>query len=162
MSNKRSIKRKKEKDTITKLIDETVKSNNMKVSKEQKDLMVQIFKFIIVGGIATLIDWIIYFICCRFIHIEPMISNVIAFTISVIYNYWASCKYVFNVTNKDSKLHQFIVFIVLAVIGLGITELILFILYHKVGWNYMLVKILATAIVMVFNFITRKIYLEKK
>ena len=147
------------KDNISKLVEETLKTHNMKLDKRQTELAIQIFKFIIVGGIATLIDWIIYFILCHFVNLNPLVSNIISFTISVLYNYWASCKYVFNVNNNKNKL---IGFIILSIIGLGINELLLFIFVTNLKWNYMLVKIFATIIVMVFNFITRKIYLEKK
>ncbi len=152
----------KKKDSVSLLIDKAMKIAKLNPTSEQKNLIAQIFKFIIVGGIATLLDWFIYFVFCHFVHLNPLISNIIAFGISVIYNYWASCKYVFNVTNKDSKTKQLIVFIILSAIGLGITEAFIFIFNTKLGWNYMLVKVLATIIVMIFNFVTRKIYLEKK
>ena len=147
---------------LNKLIDETLKSMNMKLSPGQEDLVIQIFKFIVVGGIATIIDWIIYFVLYHFLKVPPLIANIISFSVSVVYNYWASCKYVFNVTKDKSKLRLFVEFIIFALIGLGINELIIFGLYNKAGWNAMLVKVLATIIVMTFNFITRKKFLEKK
>ena len=164
MSNKKTIKKNKpkEKDKLTLLVEDTLKDKNIKLKQNQIDLCMQIFKFIIVGGIATIIDWLIYFILCQFVKIDPLISNIISFSVSVVYNYWASCKYVFNVTNKHSKGKQITVFIVLSALGLGINELLIFALNTNLHWNYMLVKILATIIVMIFNFITRKIYLEKK
>ena len=125
----------------------------------KEKLSIQIFKFIFVGGIATLIDWFIYFVLCHFVNLNPLISNIISFSISVLYNYWASCKYVFNVNKSKNKLSGFII---LSVIGLGINELLLFIFITNLNWNYMLVKIFTTIIVMIFNFITRKVYLEKK
>ena len=51
---------------------------------------------------------------------------------------------------------------VLSVIGLGINELIMYVTVDLLIINYMLAKIGATAIVMVYNFITRKLFLEKK
>ena len=101
---------KKNSKDINAQIDKVLKSMNIKISKQQKELLIQIFKFIIVGGIATLLDWIIYYILYRFI---------------------------------------------------GINELLIFVFYTNLSWNAMLVKILATAIVMVFNFVTRKMFLEK-
>ena len=157
-----SKKNNQKEDSVTLLVNKAMKIARLNPTDEQKNLIAQIFKFVIVGGIATVIDWFIYFVFCHFIHLNPLISNIIAFGISVIYNYWASCKYVFNVTNKDSKTKQLIVFLVLATIGLGITEALIFIFNTKLAWNYLLVKILATIIVMIFNFVTRKIYLEKK
>ena len=156
MNNKN---KKKQDDKTTILIKDTLKTMNQSLNDNQIKLLVQIFKFVIVGGIATLIDWIIYFICYHFIGIEPLIANIISFTISVIYNFWASIKYVFDVKGDNKK--NFIIFVVFAVIGLGLNEIIIFLLHNKLLWNAMLVKIIATAIVMVFNFVTRKKLLEK-
>ena len=138
-----------------------LRKKNISLNKQQEELMIQIFKFIVVGGIATIIDWIIYFILYHFIKIEPIIANLISFAISVVYNYWASCKYVFKVNKEKSRLRQFVEFIVFAVIGLLINEVIIWGLHNQLEWNAMLVKIIATAIVMVFNFVTRKKFLEK-
>ena len=156
MNNKN---KKKQDDKTTILIKDTLKTMNQSLNDNQIKLLVQIFKFIIVGGIATIIDWIIYYICYHFIGIEPLIANIISFTISVIYNFWASIKYVFDVKGDNKK--NFIIFVVFAVIGLGLNEIIIFLLHNKLLWNAMLVKIIATAIVMVFNFVTRKKLLEK-
>ena len=138
-----------------------LKKKNISLNRQQEELMIQIFKFIVVGGIATVIDWIIYFVLYHFIKIEPIIANIISFAVSVVYNYWASCKYVFKVNKEKSKARQFIEFIVFAVIGLLINEVIIWGLHNELEWNAMLVKIIATAIVMVFNFVTRKKFLEK-
>ena len=123
-------------------------------------LLLQIFKFIIVGGIATIIDWIIYYILVKHIKMDPLIGNIISFSISVIYNFTASVKWVFNVNENKSKKKMFIEFIVFSIIGLLLTELLLWIGIHLLGQNEMMIKIISTAIVMVFNFITRKLFLE--
>jgi putative flippase GtrA len=51
-------------------------------------------------------------------------------------------------------------FLIFSIIGLLLTELLLWIGIDKLNMNAMIVKIVATAIVMVFNFITRKLFLE--
>ena len=53
-------------------------------------------------------------------------------------------------------------FVFLSVIGLGVNELCMLIGVEVLHVHYMIVKIGATAVVMVFNFITRKIFIEKK
>lgn len=148
-------------DETVNIIDDVLRSKNIKVTGAQRDLMIQIFKFIVVGGIATIIDWIIYFVLYHFIKMPPLVANIISFSVSVVYNYWASCKYVFKVNKDKSKVRQFVEFIIFAIIGLGINELMIWGLNSKLGLNAMLVKILATAVVMVFNFVTRKKFLEK-
>lgn len=149
------------KDETTSTVESVLKSMNIKLDPARESLLIQIFKFVIVGGIATIIDWLIYFILYKFIKLEPIIANIISFSVSVVYNYYASCKYVFKVNKEKSKTRQFTEFIIFSLIGLGINELLIFIFVNKLSWNAMLVKILATLIVMVFNFITRKKFLEK-
>ena len=46
------------------------------------------------------------------------------------------------------------------ILGLLLTELLMWLLSDKLGVHYMLSKIVVTGIVMVFNFVTRKIFLE--
>lgn len=126
-----------------------------------KQLFIQIFRFVIVGGLAFVIDYISLIIFKEMIGLSLLLSAAFAFTISVIFNYIMSIKWVFDVDKEKSAKKNFIIFIVLSIIGLGITELIMYIGSDKLSINYLIVKIFATAIVMVFNFITRKIFLEK-
>ena len=132
----------------------------IKKVKENK-LLVQIIKFVIVGGIATVIDYIIFFVMHELLKIPTLPSNITSFTVSVIYNYIASVKWVFDVKKDDPK-KQFIVFIVLSLIGLLINTIIVYVAIDVLKWWSMIAKVLATGIVMVFNFITRKMFLEKK
>ena len=149
------------KNSIDKLFDKSLSILHIKLKKEQRDLLLQIFKFVIVGGISTIIDWIIYYICYKYLNINPLISNIIGFSISVIYNFIASINWVFNVDKSKNKKSIFVQFIVFSVIGLLISEALLFVFINKIGLHAMLSKIIATAIVMTFNFITRKMFLEK-
>ncbi|MBQ8131213.1 MAG: GtrA family protein [Bacilli bacterium] len=126
----------------------------------KNDLFQQIFKFGIVGGIATVIDWAIYYIVVKFLNVPPLIGNILSFSVSVIYNYTASVKWVFHVNEEKSKKRMFIEFMVFSILGLLLTELLLWVGIDILGQDKMLVKIIATAIVMVFNFITRKLFLE--
>lgn len=123
-------------------------------------LFVQIFKFGFVGGIAFLIDYGVLVFSKEILHFDVLISAALGFTISVIFNYIASVKWVFDVNEKNSKGKNFILFIIFSVIGLVLTELIMHLGSNVLKINYMFVKIIATAIVMVFNFITRKMFLE--
>ena len=128
-----------------------------------KKLLEQLVKFGIVGVIATLLEWIIFYICTNQLKIHYSISTVIGFSISTIFNYWASVKWVFDVDKeKNSKTKELVVFILLSIVGLGINELIMWIMDKKFGIYYMISKIVATIVVMCYNFITRKLFLEKR
>jgi len=151
---------KNKKDKASIFVKKCLKLLHIKVSKKTENLLIQIFKFGIVGGIAFLIDYIVLFCCKEFIGLSVLLSAAIAFTVSVIYNYIASVKWVFDVNKEKSAKKNFVIFIILSIIGLIITEIIMWIGSDIMKINYLIVKIIATAIVMVFNFITRKIFLE--
>ena len=125
-------------------------------------LLSQILRFGVVGGIAFLIDYGVLILCKEVFHINVLLSAAIAFTISVIFNYILSIKWVFDVSQKKSSKKTFLLFIIFSIIGLGLTEIIMYVGTDLININYLIVKIIATGIVMIFNFITRKIFLEKK
>jgi putative flippase GtrA len=52
------------------------------------------------------------------------------------------------------QTYRFVIFIILSVIGLGINQLVMWIAVDIFKMFYMIAKIGATAIVMVYNFIT--------
>lgn len=132
-----------------------------------KKLLEQIVKFGIVGVLAFVIDYAVLFALVEFFHMDSIAAATISFTVSVIFNYLASMKYVFVGRADQSKRTQFIIFIVLSVIGLLINDGIMWVLNSILKgfiptYYYLVSKIVATAIVMVWNFVSRKIFLEEK
>ena len=134
--------------------------NKCSFLKSQSKLFQQIFKFGIVGGIAFIIDYGIMVISKELLGFSILLSAGLGFTISIIFNYIASVKWVFNVNKDKNEKKNFILFMIFSVIGLILTELIMFVGTNIINISYLIVKIAATAIVMVFNFITRKLFLE--
>lgn len=148
------------KDKLDILFDKLLNIFHIKLKDKTKNLLLQIFKFGIVGGIAFIIDYSIMVICKEIFHFSVLLSAFFGFTISVIYNYIASVKWVFNVNQEKSKTKNFILFIIFSVIGLILTEIIMWLGTDIIKISYLIVKIIATIIVMIFNFVTRKIFLE--
>lgn len=94
--------------------------------------------------------------------INYLISSGISFVVSVIYNYILSVRWVFEVDENGDKRKEFVIFIVLSLIGLGLNQLLMWVFVSMIHIFYMVAKIIVTAIVMLYNFITRKLFLEKK
>lgn len=122
-------------------------------------LIKQILKFSLVGGTAFLIDFGLFALLTK-LGMHYLIAQIISFSISLLFNYIASIKWVFDAKKQTSK--EILTFIILAVIGLGINEVILYVGIDNFHFNTLLTKLFSTAIVMVYNFITRKLIIEKK
>lgn len=125
-----------------------------------RKLIEQIMKFGVVGVIAFVIDFGVLVFLTEVFGIDPVISATVSFIISVIFNYAASMRYVFSHREGMSRTREFIIFVVLSAIGLGINDLLIWAGTDLASFDYRLVKIFATAVVMVWNFVTRKIFLE--
>ena len=122
------------------------------------NLIKQILKFGVVGGTAFVIDYGL-FALLTYLGMHYLLAQVFSFSISLAFNYWASIKWVFNAKTQTPK--EITIFVVLSIIGLGINDILLFIGVDKLKFHELLVKLVATFIVMVYNFITRKLIIEK-
>lgn len=124
-------------------------------------LFKQIFKFGVVGFSATAIDYGLMVLLTEVFSVNYLVSSAISFCVSVVYNYLLSVFWVFDV-QKSKGGQNFIVFLVLSIIGLLLNQGLMWLGTDILAVHYMLTKIVATVLVMVYNFITRKIFLEKK
>ncbi|HIT10899.1 MAG TPA: GtrA family protein [Candidatus Onthousia faecigallinarum] len=148
------------KDNASVFVKKCLKIFHIKVKPKTEKLLIQIFKFGIVGVIATVIDFAFLYLFREFLHFPVLLANTLSFCISVIYNYTASVKWVFDVNKEKDARKQFVIFIIFSVIGLLLNDLIMWVSTDLLSIYYLLAKIIATLIVMVFNFVTRKLFLE--
>lgn len=127
-----------------------------------KKLLNQILKFGVVGGLAFIIDYGILIFLTEVFHINYLISTTISFIVSVIFNYIMSLFWVFDVDENKNRTTVFSVFIILSVIGLLLNDLFMWVFVDGMSIHYLIAKIIATLLVMIYNFITRKLFLEKR
>ena len=124
-------------------------------------MMLQIIKFGIVGAVATIVDFGILIVLKELLSIDVLIASAISFCVSVSANYILSMAFVFQSKNQ-SKIKEFIIFVLLSIGGLGLNQLILWVGVQFTSVYYLIVKLFAIVIVLVYNFITRKVFLESK
>ena len=125
-------------------------------------LMEQIVRFGIVGVIAFIIDYAVLLTLTEGFGVHYLVSSAVAFVVSVIFNYILSIVFVFETDNSRSKRTEFALFAAMSAGGLGINQLMMWLLSDIVFMPYQLSKIMATGVVMVYNFVTRKLFLERK
>ena len=140
-----------------------------------KRLIEQILKFGIVGFVCFLIDFGITTGFTNILGVHYLISKFLGFVVSAIVNYILSIKFVFTQKKEMDKKKEFTVFLILSAFGLLINEIVMYIcidgayahsafLQEKISDGLMISisSIIATGIVMVYNFISRKLFLERK
>lgn len=127
-----------------------------------KKLMPQIIKFGVVGGTAFFIDYGLLLFFTDICGIWYLLSSFLSYSISTVFNYWASMKFVFKGKEDMGKGKEFTIFVTLSLMGLGVNQVGMWGFVDGFGMDYKWAKIIVTVIVMVWNFITRKIFLEEK
>lgn len=129
-------------------------------SGKRPGLMGQIAGFGVVGVLAFLIDYGVMILLTEVFGVNYLVSTTISFIVSLIFNYLMSMRFVFAHKQGMSRGREFVLFVVFSVIGLGINNLVMWAGVSWLGFDYRLVKFVATAIVMVWNFVTRKLFLD--
>lgn len=141
----------------------------------------EILRFIIVGGIATLVDMLFMGITMYamqpsiyssfinvFIHaptpstLATIVGTTVGFVVGLVVNYVLSIAFVFNEKGKSKSAQGFLMFTVLSVIGLLINIVGMYLGFDLMHLNQWLVKIIMIIIVLIYNYISKKLLLFKK
>lgn len=122
----------------------------------------QICKFGVVGIVCFAIDYGLLVIGTELFHFHYLASSAIAFSGSVIINYLLSMRFVFIARKTRNRKQEFLIFVLLSAIGLLVNEASMAAFVEMLHVHYLAAKIIATAIVMVYNFVTRKLLLESR
>lgn len=140
-----------------------------------KQLINQIIKFGIVGFFCFFVDFGVTNILSGLFGVHYLAAKFFGFVVSAVVNYLLSIKYVFTHKKEMDKKKEFTVFIILSAIGLVINEIVMYICVDGIYMHsqplqgflskdlmVMAGTVIATAVVMVYNFISRKLFLERK
>lgn len=125
-------------------------------------LLRQIYRFGLTGGLCFLIDYFLLALLVEIAGFPALAASAVSFSVSVAVNYLLSVRYVFERRAETGRLRELAVFLALSLAGLGLNQLLMYFGTAGLGVHYLLVKLAATAIVMVYNFISRKLFLERR
>lgn len=133
----------------------------MRIYIKMKNLFKQLMKFGLVGIVATIIDFSFLTVLTEFFYVHYLTSAAIGFIVSTLFNYIASMRYVFNSRfGPHEKRKELIIFILLSVVGLGLNQFFMWLFVEFFSIFYIFSKVLATVLVMAWNFVSRKIFIE--
>ena len=137
------------------------------------DRLKEILKFAFTGGVCFVIEYAALILLKELLHIPVVAATPIAFLISVVFNYLLCVKWVFSGAKEGSKKAQ-LGFLITSLMGLLLNWVIMWALTSLFGEDallcalfgieikvYMLNKVIATALVMVWNYFTKRYVLKK-
>jgi putative flippase GtrA len=126
---------------------------------QTSETLIQLVKSLFVGGVATLADMGVLYL------LEPnlgyILASIISFTIGLVINYIITSLWVFNKSSIKDKRIEFIIFTVIALAGLGLNTLFMWLFTDILKFYFLVSKAFATIIVYGFNFSARKIIIYK-
>ena len=120
----------------------------------------QFIRFGVVGAAAAIVDFGVMIALTELTGLDPVLSAGVSFTASVVFNYLASMRFVFVRREDLGRAAEAMIFVTLSFIGLIINELLMWLGVTALGVGYVLVKVFATCVVMLWNFFSRKKWLD--
>ena len=132
----------------------------------QNKFLWEFIRYLFVGGSAFLIDFGLFYIFNEWIFAGKYLylSVFIGYFTGLVYNFLLSCKFVFENgfdKIKDKELQSFIIFAIIGIIGLFLTELLMHCFVKIVHMNALLSRIITGGIVMFWNYYARKVIIFK-
>lgn len=115
------------------------------------EIFTRFVKFAIVGATCAFIDFGITAWAREKLQYKKLIANSMGFSVAVISNFFLNRYFTFSALQSDMKL-QFMKFIVVALVGLGLNNLIVYVISELKAKNFYYSKVLATGVVMFWNF----------
>ena len=120
----------------------------------------QLIKFGLVGITGMGLDFGTTWLLKEKLKINKFIANAAGFCIAVVNNFFLNKYWTFDNQNPIAT-EQFVKFLVISIVGLGINSLLLFILLKKIKGNFYLVKLAVIGLVFFWNFSANYLYTFK-
>ena len=137
----------------------------MKKLKELYLKYKEIINYIIFGGLTTITNFVVYFICTKLFSIDEVISNGIAWFLSVLFAYVTNKIFVFESKTNTSRefVKEMITFYLSRVLSGALCDVGTFALMVKVlHINDIVSKIVTQVMVVIVNYILSKLVIFKK
>lgn len=115
--------------------------------------------YIIVGGIATVAEWVVFFLLGK-VSCHYAVATAIAYILSTFVNWLAGRILVFK-ESKQPIIKEILSVYLASIVGLLLNLLIMWVAVDLISINEMVSKIAATGIVFVYNFLVRKLLIYK-
>jgi len=114
--------------------------------------ILKFIKFAAVGMSGLIVDYAFTYIFKEYFKVQKYVSNSIGFTIAASTNYVLNRIWTFNSDNPDIAV-EYTEFLVISIIGLGLNNLILWLIVSRFKINFYVAKFFAICVVTLWNFL---------
>ena len=118
--------------------------------------LAQAIKYLFVGGFCTIVDIGLLYVLTEWFNLYYILSGTLSFTTGVTINYFMCKRWIFKDTKINNQGVEFLFYLFVSFIGLGINLGILWLLTSFAGLYFLLSKMVATGITLAWNFCSRK------
>lgn len=119
----------------------------------------ELARYFVASGIAFLVDAGTLYLLTQYAGVHYLVSAATGFILGLTTIYVVSVRWVFSKRKVKKTHHEFMIFSMIGIGGLGINELGLYLLTEKLLFHFMVSKLLVTALVFTWNFGIRKLLL---
>ena len=123
---------------------------------KRSNLSSQFFRYFIVGGFAFAVDFALLYVLTEFFGVYYLVSASAAFLVGLTLNYALSVTWVFSHRSVGNRLHEFAIFSGIGLMGLAFNAALMWVLTEAAGLHYLVSKVIATALIFLFNFGAKK------
>ena len=120
-------------------------------------------KYVVAGLVAFTVDYSVLLAATEIGGVHYLVSNVMGYTCGLLVAYTLNIWWVFRFRRfGHTTIVEFSIFFAIVIVGLAISELVIFLLVEQTALTYHLAKIVSVAAVFVFNYIAKKKFLFSK
>lgn len=117
----------------------------------------EIFKYLVAGTLAFLCDFSILWASTEFLGLHYLISNTLGYTVGMLVAYILNTRWVFSHRRYENQTRrELLLFNMIVLMGLGSSELMMALMVETLSIHYLWAKIIASVLVVGFNFAAKK------
>ena len=120
----------------------------------------ELISYIFFGALTTVTNITSFFICVNILGFNYIISNILAWFISVLFAFISNKLFVFS--SKNNYLKEILLFYLSRILSLVIESVVLFVLINGLNTDVLISKIITNILVIIINYFISKFIIFKK
>lgn len=134
--------------------------NSSKLFKNLQQVVNSFLRYLVAGGVGFLVDYGTLALCYTVFGWHYLLAAALGFSAGLIFVYWASNVWVFNVRKWERhRLTEFSIFTLIGLIGLLLTMGCMWFFVELLFLSPLVAKLVTTALVLLWNYGARKVIL---